>query len=197
MVANRTLSSRYDSAFGHYTFAASAGQAIGPGLIVLFGGHAAIPDTDTIFDWAARLGVILVVVSFLLPRVSGAAKTAGAATGSVRSLLTRPGLVPALTVGCVVLLAVDISLVYLPALGAERNISSGPIGALLAIRAGSSMVSRLFLGRLVAVMGRPLLLTSSVGISALGIALVPIPMPLYLLVLLIAATNLGLGAGHL
>ena len=31
MVANRTPSQRYDTAFGHYTFAASAGQAIRPG----------------------------------------------------------------------------------------------------------------------------------------------------------------------
>ena len=92
--------------------------------------------------------------------------------------------------------AVDISLVYLPALGAERDVSAGTIGVLLAVRAGASMVSRLFLGRLVSVLGRPLLLTSSVGISALGMALVPIPMPLVLLVALIAATGLGLGAGQ-
>jgi len=196
MVANRTPSSSYDSAFGHYTFAASAGQAIGPGLILLFGGQAAIPDTRTIFAWAAGLGVVLVAVSFLLPPARGIARTAGAATGSVRSLLTRRGLVPALTVSCIVLSAVDISLVYLPALGAERDVSAGTIGVLLAVRAGASMVSRLFLGRLVSVLGRPLLLTSSVGISALGMALVPIPMPLVLLVALIAATGLGLGAGQ-
>ena len=56
LVANRTPRRRYDSAFGHYTFAASAGQAIGPGLIIAFGGADAIPDTEAIFAWSAALG---------------------------------------------------------------------------------------------------------------------------------------------
>ena len=41
----------------------------------------------------------------------------------------------ALTVSCVVLAAVDISLVYLPVLGTERGIAAGVIGLLLAVRA--------------------------------------------------------------
>jgi MFS family permease len=196
MVANRTPRTRYDSAFGHYTFAASAGQAIGPGLIVLFGGRAAIPHTQAIFEWATALGVILVAVSIVLPRVRIATRAAAAAAGSVRVLLGRRGLVPALIVSCIVLSAVDISLVYLPALGTERDIASGTVGALLAVRAGASMISRLFLGRLVSALGRPLLLTGSVGMAALGMALVPIPIPLWLLFVLIAATGLGLGAGQ-
>jgi MFS family permease len=196
MVANHTPSHRYDSAFGHYTFAASAGQAIGPALIVMFGGSARIPDTQTIFEWATGLGVILVGASLLLPSTRATATPTAAAAGSVRQLLHRPGLVPALTVSCIVLSAVDISLVYLPALGAEQDIAAGTIGVLLAVRAGASMVSRLFLGRLVALVGRRTLLTTSVGAAALGMALLPVPMALWLLVLVIAATGLGLGAGQ-
>ncbi len=52
MVANGTPRERYDTAFGHYTFATSVGQAVGPGLIVLFGGEATIPRTSDIFLWA-------------------------------------------------------------------------------------------------------------------------------------------------
>lgn len=196
LVANRTPRSRYDSAFGHYTFATSAGQALGPGLIVLFGGQRAIPDTDAIFAWATGLGAVLLATSLLLPSSGSAQQRSQVAPGSVRSLLRRRGLVPALTVSCVVLSAVDISLVYLPVLGTEREIASGTIGALLAVRAGASMVSRFFLGRLAAAWGRRALLTGSVVLSAVGMALVPVPMPVWLLVVLVAATGLGLGAGQ-
>ena len=198
MVANRTEPSRYDTAFGHYTFAASAGQAVGPGLIVLFGGHAPIPDTHTIFVWAAGLAVALLLVSLVLPGSERWLVEAGGGsdTGSMRTLLRRRGLIRALSVSCVVLAAVDISLVYLPALGAERGIAAGAIGVILAVRAGASMVSRLFLGRFVRLVGRARLLTGSVVLSAVGMALLPVPMPVWLLGVLVAATGLGLGAGQ-
>ena len=134
LVANRTERHRYDAAFGHYTFAASAGQAVGPGLIIVFGGTSAIPVTGTIFAWAVILSAILVVTATLLP-ASPTMRTRddGRAPGSVRELLRRRGLLRALTISCVVLAAVDISLVYLPVLGTERDISSGVVGALLAV----------------------------------------------------------------
>jgi MFS family permease len=196
MVANRTAQYRYDTAFGHYTFAASAGQAIGPGLIIVFGGANAIPDVQTIFTWAIGLGALLVAVCALLPAQTPVRQSSGENTGSVRDLLRRRGLVRALMVSCVVLAAVDISLVYLPALGTERGISAGTIGMLLTVRAVASMTSRFFLGRLVGWMGRARLLTTSIAIAALGMALVPVPMPSWLLVALVAAMGLGLGAGQ-
>ena len=196
MVANRTSPHRYDTAFGHYTFAASAGQAIGPGLIIVFGGSRAIPDTQTIFAWAIGLGALLVAVSAFLPAQARVAQSSGATTGSVRELLRRRGLIRALAVSCVVLAAVDISLVYLPALGTERGISAGTIGILLTVRAIASMISRLFLGRLVAWMGRGRVLTTSIAMAALGMALVPVELPAWLLMAIVAAMGLGLGAGQ-
>jgi MFS family permease len=99
-------------------------------------------------------------------------------------------------VSCVVLAAVDISLVYLPVLGAEQGIASGTIGILLSVRAVASMASRLFLGTLVSSIGRSRLLTASVAVAALGMALVPVPMPTWLLMALVAVMGLGLGAGQ-
>ena len=196
MVANGTPRERYDTAFGHYTFATSVGQAVGPGLIVLFGGEATIPRTSDIFVWATGLTVVLVVLSLLLPRTRGHAGTVHGAGGSVRDLLRKPGLVRALTVSCVVLAAVDITLVYLPALGAERGIAAGTVGLLLTLRATASMTSRLFLGRLVAWMGRRRLLLGSLALSATSLALTPVPMPLWLLGVVVVLVGLGLGAGQ-
>jgi MFS family permease len=197
LVANRTERARYDTAFGHYTFAASAGQALGPFLIILFGGQRAIPDTSAIFVSALAMSGILVVLALSLPAVALSARARDqAARGSVLGLLRRPGTVRALAVSCIVLAAVDISLVYLPVLGSERGIAAGTIGALLACRAFASMASRLFLGRPSARLGRGRLLTGSVIVAAAGVALLPVPMPIWLLFAVVLLAGVGLGAGQ-
>jgi MFS family permease len=197
LVANRTERERYDTAFGHYTFAASAGQALGPFLIVLFGGRRPIPETDGIFISALALSGVLVLMVLMLPslKLTLQARTA-AARGSVHALLRRPGTLRALTVSCIVLAAVDISLVYLPVLGSERGIAAGTIGALLACRAFASMGSRFFLGRMAAALGRGRLLTGSVVLSAVAMALLPVPMPMWLLFVVVVLAGVGLGAGQ-
>jgi MFS family permease len=196
LVANRTSADRYDAAFGYYTFAASLGQAVGPGLIVLFGGDRPIPDTRAIFVAATVLAVPLLVTAALLHPSGHHRTAAGPATGGVRGLLRQPGLLRALTVSCVVLAAVDISLVYLPALGAERGIAAGSIGVLLALRAGASMTSRLLLGRLVAAVGRGRLLVGTVALSAAGLGLLLPPLPFWAMAVVVTVAGLGLGAGQ-
>jgi MFS family permease len=197
LVANATPAGRHDTAFGCYTFAASLGQALGPGLILLFGGSRTIPATGAIFVSALGIAAALVVVTLLL-RSSARARTSGDAddTGGMRTLLRRPGLLRALTVSCVVLAAVDITLVYLPALGTERGIASGAVGTLLTLRAAASMISRLFLGRLAARLGRRALLVGSVALSAVGLAVAVVPMPLWALAVVVVALGFGLGAGQ-
>ncbi|WNM42465.1 MFS transporter [Micromonospora halotolerans] len=197
LVANRTPAHRYDAAFGYYTFAASLGQALGPGLIVLFGGDRPIPDTRAIFLGATVVALpLLVVTLFLHPSAHHRQSADGPGAGGLRDLLRRPGLVRALTVSCVVLAAVDISLVYLPALGTERGIAAGSIGILLGVRAVASMASRLLLGRLVAALGRRVVLVGTVALSAVGLGLLLPPLPFPVLVLVVTVAGLGLGAGQ-
>ncbi|WP_051706150.1 MFS transporter [Nocardioides aequoreus] len=195
-VANTTRPHGFDTAFGRYTFVASGGQAVGPGLIVLFGGTATIPDTDAIFLATAAVATVLLVMTAALPHRSPSPVAPGESVGSVRDLLRRAGLLRALTVSSIVLAAVDISLVYLPALGTERGIAAGTVGVLLSVRAGFSMASRLFLGRLVALVGRTRLLVGSVALAAAGTALLPAPVPTWVLVVIVAVTGFGLGVGQ-
>jgi MFS family permease len=197
LVANSAPPARYDTAFGYYTFAASLGQALGPGLIVVFGGDQTIPRTSAIFVGTTVLTVVLLVVTLAL-RPPTVRPRSGERAGQpgVSALLRRPGLLRALTVSCVVLAAVDILVVYLPALGAERGIAAGSIGLLLALRAASSMTSRFFLGRLSAALGRRRLLVGSVALSAVGVAVTTLPMPLWALAVVMVAVGLGLGAGQ-
>jgi MFS family permease len=196
LVANTTEPGRFDTAFGHYTFAASIGQVVGPVLIVAFGGGEAIPHTQLIFTWACGISALLIVLSpFLRKRSSAGGPAVGAASG-VWTLLRLPGLPHALLTSCVILSVIDITLVYLPVLGAEQKLASGTIGVLLAVRGVASMGSRLFLGRLTRVLGRRRLLVGSTIAAALALAVVPLEVPLWLLATLLLVAGFGLGVGQ-
>ena len=54
-------------------------------------------------------------------------------------ILRMPGMGPAMLASLTVLVALDILVVYLPALGEERGMTPATVGALLACRAGASM----------------------------------------------------------
>jgi MFS family permease len=58
------------------------------------------------------------------------------------------------------------------------------------------MISRLFLGRLSARLGRRALLVGSVALSAVGLAVAVVPMPLWALAVVVVALGFGLGAGQ-
>jgi MFS family permease len=195
-VANTAGPGRFDTAFGYYTFAASLGQAIGPALITLLGGSGELPDTAPIFLAAAGLGVLLLATTAFLRVPAGDRATADASSRGMGSLLRLPGLLRALLVSCVVLAAVDITLVYLPALGTDRGLAAGAVGLLLTLRAVASMTSRLFLGRLVGVVGRRRLMVVSVALSAVPMAVVAVPLPPLALGALVVLMGLGLGVGQ-
>jgi MFS family permease len=195
-VANTAGPGTFDTAFGYYTFAASLGQAIGPALITVLGGQGSIPDTTPLFAVACVLGLVLLACTTLLriPRRERAAHSGE--RGGMGTLLRLPGLVRALVVSCVVLSAVDITLVYLPALGADRGLAAGFIGVLLTLRAAASMASRFFLGRLVAWAGRRRLMVGCVALSAAAMAAIPAPLPPVATGVLVVLLGLGLGVGQ-
>ena len=195
-VANTAGPGRFDTAFGYYTFAASLGQAAGPALITLLGGDSALPDTTPIFAVATGLGVALLACTAFLRMPARERAGGGAASGGMGTLLRLPGLVRALLISCVVLSAVDITLVYLPALGADRGLAAGVVGLLLTLRAVASMTSRFFLGRLVALVGRRRLMIVSVALSAVSMAAVALPMPPVAMTVVVVLLGLGLGVGQ-
>ena len=195
-VANTAGPGRFDTAFGYYTFAASLGQAAGPALITLLGGGGALPDTTPIFAAATALGVVLLICTAFLRMPVRERASGDAASGGMGTLLRLPGLVRALLISCVVLSAVDITLVYLPALGADRGLAAGFVGLLLTLRAVASMTSRLFLGRLVEQVGRRRLMIVSVALSAVSMAVVAAPLPTVAMAAVVVLLGLGLGVGQ-
>lgn len=200
VVANNAASSRLDSAFGYLTFAASLGQALGPLAISLVGGQSVRPDTHSIFLLAAGMGLVLFGTTFLVSsRVSGgkrSTRSGGAPRGSAFSLLRVPGVARALATSATVLAVVDLTVVYLPALGAERGLTAATVGLMLTVRAVFSMVSRLGLGRVSRRLGRLKLLVLSLAVSTVALAVAAIPMPEWLLFVVMAFLGLGLGIGQ-
>jgi len=196
LVANGSQAAGMDTAFGHYTFAVSLGQALGPGVILVFGRGRSIPDTAAIFVAACVLAGLLFVLSLWFA-VSGTHLTLKAVDApGLASVVRLPGLGRALMTSSTILAAIDISLVYLPALGAERGISAGAIGALLSIRGLASMGSRLFLGRLSAWLGRRRLLVGSTLMAAAALAATALPAPVPVLAVLMVLVGVGLGVGQ-
>jgi MFS family permease len=201
MVGGQSLAARlappeeHDTAFGHYTFAASLGQAIGPGLVALLGGGGTNPDTTRIFAGAVVVAAGFLGIAFTLRRWRAGGSHASAA-GGFRAALQVPGLGRAILASLTVLAATDLLVVYLPALGQERGIAAAVIGVLLGLRAAASMTSRFFLGALVRRLGRERLLVGGIAVSALGIALLPVPMPVVLLGIVVVVVGVALGVGQ-
>ncbi|SEJ37914.1 Predicted arabinose efflux permease, MFS family [Arthrobacter sp. yr096] len=200
VVANNAASSRLDSAFGYLTFAASLGQALGPLAISLVGGASVRPNTEAIFLLATAMSLVLFLTTFVMSgRVSSRrskASAAGSPKGGAVSLLRTPGVVRALATSATVLAVVDLTVVYLPALGAERGLTAATVGLLLTVRAVFSMVSRLGLGSVSRRLGRMRLLVLSLAISTVTLAIAAIPMPVWLLFVVMAFLGLGLGIGQ-
>jgi MFS family permease len=197
LAAGLAPSDRHDAAFGHYTFAASVGQALGPGLIAVLGGDAAAPDTARVFAGGVAVAAVFFGCAVLLRgRHTAAAERHGADAGGIRTVLGVPGLRRAILASLTVLAAVDLLVVYLPALGAEQGLSARVVGVLLALRAAASMASRFFLGTLAGRLGRERLLVGSIAGSAVAVAALAVPMPVAALGLAVVVAGLGLGVGQ-
>jgi MFS family permease len=196
LIANSYTELRLDAMFGYYTLSASFGQVMGPLLIVFTGGGSTAPPTAPIFTASVVMSVLLVGTTLVLrgSGVSQAGRTRDrGARGGVVDLLRTPGVVKALIVSGMILASIDLLLVYLPALGTERGLSAAVVGGLLALRAGSSMLTRLVLVRLTRHLGRTRVVVGGVVLSALSLAALPIPMHPLGLVGVVLALGAGLG----
>ncbi|GAA3285070.1 MFS transporter [Paenarthrobacter aurescens] len=199
VVANNAASSKLDSAFGYLTFAASLGQALGPLAISVVGGASIRPNTQAIFLLATAMSLVMFLTTFLMSAKASRRKRAvkgEAAKGGSLALLRTPGVARALATSATVLAVVDLTVVYLPALGAERGLTAATVGLMLTVRAVFSMVSRLGLGTVSRRLGRMRLLILSLAISTVALGVAAIPMPEWLLFVVMAFLGLGLGIGQ-
>ena len=161
-----------EASLGYYMVAASVGQGLGPFVVGWLGGSAALPPTGLLF----AIGLIAATLSVLAALLLGPAPLKVRHHDSGDFMLRG---FPAVMLSSVVTVtALDLLVIYLPALGAERLIDANNIGLLLTVRAAASLVSRAFYARLIFAIGRlPLTLVSMLG-SAAGFLVLALPLSL-------------------
>lgn len=187
---------RLDSAFGHLTLVASLGQALGPlalGLAPRAAQGEGLGELGLVLMAASAALILLTVLNRLHPP---SAHEDSAERSSVRRILRIPGMLPAVLASAVILSAVDLTVIYLPVIGVERGLGAGVVGALLALRAVSSMVSRFGISRVVARIGRTRFMVVSVLLSGITLIATAIPMPVVALSFVMVLMGLGLGVGQ-
>lgn len=195
-VSNRTAAESYDGRFGHLSFVASLGQLIGPAAAGLIAGAGSPEGTSQALLFGGVLAVVALLLGLAMPRIDPGpvvATTSSSVPGpSVLAILRMPGMGAAMLASLTVLSAMDILVVYLPALGQERGITPATIGALLAVRAGASMASRFLLGRLIGWVGRERLMIGSLVVAAGSvISLAFLPLPAMFAAMVVAGWTLG------
>lgn len=177
IVANTMSRGTSDSRFGYYTFATAIGQTLGPMLLALPGAAAATPPVGSIFMVCLWVAVALLVISFLVrstARVHDENRVG--MLSAARTLLRIPGLIRALLASSMVLSSVDLFLAYTPALGHDRHLAAVTVSVMLVARSLFSMFSRLFLGRMVRLIGRRWLMVSMILVSAISLTTFVLPL---------------------
>src|SRR5215510_2774616 len=193
MLCVRSASERgREIAFGHYMVAVSIGQGLGPFLVGWVGGGVTVPATPPLFVVGVITGVLGMAVALAVRPAAQALKASDGSTVPLTELLRRPGMAAVLTASVVTVTASDLLVIYLPLLGAERNIEASHIGLLLTVRSIAALVARLFYARLIQAVGRPPLTLVSTLVGAAAFALMAVPS---LPVMYAASVAIGVGIG--
>jgi MFS family permease len=199
MVALRAPKKNYDAYFGYYTFSASLGHLVGPLIAaIVAGSNGTLPKSTSN---AFLLGFVLCILAFFPAikwwnerPINTTQKDENTYKLAI-SLLKKPGITAAIYVSLAISSVADVLVVFLPLFGTENNLSPYAIGVILAIRAGTTMISRFFLGALSARFSTYTLLMVSTSVSVLacgGMAVAKTPLTLGAIVF-IAGFSLGVG----
>ena len=200
MVALRAPRESYDRYFGFYTFITSVGHILGPIVAaIVAGSNGNLPKSTSN---AFLLGVVLTILALFpvirwrneRPTVVAQQSSEGTFKTAI-NLVKRPGILAAIYISLAISSAADVLVVFLPLFGTENNFSPYAVGAILAIRAGTTMLSRFFLGRLSDRFTTFQLLWWSTVISVISCAAMAFARtPLTLgLIVFVAGFSLGIG----
>jgi MFS family permease len=203
LIARQSDDALHDRDFGLYAAAASLGQLIGPalaGLALTSAGAGSLEDATTLgFLLAAGLMALALPTSLRadLHRRVGRPE-AGVARRTLRAgeLIGARGVPAGMFASLAILATVDVLTAYLPVLGEQRGIGPGVVGALLSLRAATSILSRVLIPWMVGRLGRVRLLAASAAGSALLTAALPLSSSTAVLGVLLAAAGFLLGIGQ-
>lgn len=184
-VARGSSDRELDRNFGLFTAAVAGGQLLGPlvaGVSIGASEAVTVSGTTRAGTYAALIGVASLPCAGLLWWSAGRQRavparraTESAPTLATAAILRRRGIPNALFVSLALLGAVDLLTAYLPLVGEERGITPAVVGALLALRAGASLVARLALGVMADRWPRHVLVL--VSAAGAGLAMVVVALP--------------------
>lgn len=179
----------------------AAGPPIGAAPAAATGGL--LPDNPEGIVFLVATGITLIAVGLtcLLPGLTRRGdrprtpppKGGPGTLAMTMSVLRRPGMISAMFVSIVVISVLDALVAYLPAYGSVAGLSIALVGALLSIRAGASLVSRVFMTQLIARLGRGRLLAGSMAMAAVSLLILPFVTSDVVLIVLMSAVGMGLG----
>ena len=202
LIARQSGDALHDRDFGLYAAAASAGQLIGPALaaIALSAAGRSLEDATTLgFLVAAGLMALAIPTSLGTDRLGRAGPPREREERRplrVWELIGARGVPAGMFASLAILATVDVLTAYLPVLGVQRGISPAVVGALLSLRAATSILSRVLIPWMVGRLGRVRLLAASAAGSALLTAALPLSGDVAALGVLLAAAGFLLGIGQ-
>lgn len=184
--------------------ASTAAAPISPGAATLSAGLLPDNPEGIVFLIAGLIAMVAFGFAFFLPRrepavlaatADGEPHRAGVLAISGR-VLRRPGMASAMLVSVTVISALDVLVAYLPAQGEDVGLSIVLVGGLLSVRAGASLVSRVFMSQLIRLLGRGRLLALSMGMAGVGLVFLPFTANPAALIVIMVVIGLGLGLGQ-
>lgn len=199
VIARESAETSHDRDFGLLTAGISLGQTVGPvlgGLVVARGPSLPTATRDGLLVAA---GVALSAVGLAALGERGRNRVAvasGSRRGSAGAILRTRGVPGGILASIAVLSAADVFTAYLPVIGQQRGIAPAAVGALLAVRAGASMVSRIGIGAIVGSVGRERLIVVSAASAGVALGAIPFAQGLVALAALCAVAGVGLGFGQ-
>src|SRR5262249_43308861 len=117
-----------ETALGYYMVAASVGQGLGPFVVGWLGGSAGLPPTPRLVALGlAAAGASVIVALLIRPTALKARHHDAGDFVPIGKLLTLRGFAAVMLSSVVTVTSLDLLVIYLPALGAERQIDADHI----------------------------------------------------------------------
>ncbi|MER6577158.1 MFS transporter [Nonomuraea sp. NPDC001023] len=182
VIANRVAAGGHDRAYARFTVFTSLGQLAGPsaaalvagGTIAAGGGPGSATGVGPALVVAAGFGLVAGLASLWADGPGPARERAAVRRFPLRGTLGQEGMWQALVTSLATVSTIDLVLAYLPAWGQSRGAGVVAVGALLALRAATTMASRLAMERLVLRYGRRAVLVTSTVAAAVTVAALPL-----------------------
>ena len=158
--------------FANFMVIGSLSSFVGPLVTGFFIDHVGYSSASLILVVVPLLGLILLLArGSLLPR--GSPPPPGSGQKRAAASLSGPHMRSTLLLGAAVTLGTDMFQFYLPVYGHQLGMTASVIGVMTGCLSVASFVARLFIGRLISIMGEERLLTVTMLLGALAYLLVP------------------------